>query len=80
MALASTTSLAPVHLVNSPFKRLRNYPAIPTILEQSSNQQAPLSLTPINLSVRRIRQQIPHLPIHLIPPPAFDPVRLLLQV
>lgn len=29
--------------------------------------------------MRRIRQQIPHLPINPIPPPAFNPVGLLLQ-
>ncbi len=52
----------------------------PPILTHSNNQQALLRLTPINLPVRRVRQQIPHLPVHLIPPPALDPVRLLLQL
>ena len=50
---------------------------------QSSTQQPPLRLAPIDPPIRRIRQQIPHLPATAtaarIPPPPLDPVRLLLQ-
>lgn len=47
--------------------------------QKSTPHQPPLRLAPVNPSVGRIGQQVPHLRAYRIPAPARDPVRLLLQ-
>ena len=74
--VANTTRTA-----NRPCYPLPTPPALPPALKEkkSRGQQPLLSLAPVDLSVGRVRQQVPHLPAGPVPPPTPDPVRLLLQ-